>query len=54
MRTRGALAKYTGAPNQLSENWPLFVRHKSGANKTRLSFETVRETRTYYWPKSGP
>ena len=29
----------TGAPNQLSENWrPLFVRHQSDANKTRLSF----------------
>ena len=28
----------TGAPNPTCENWPLFVRHQSGANKTRLSF----------------
>ena len=34
----GAKCAVTGAPNATCENWPLFVRHQSGANKTRLSF----------------
>ena len=41
----------TGVPNQLSDDLKLCVRHQSGATKTRLSFETVRETRATADPR---
>ena len=41
----------TGAHYQLSDDLKLCVRHQSGATKTRLSFETVREIRCYCWPR---
>ena len=44
----------TGAPNQLSDDLKLCVRHQSGATKTRLSFEDRTYLGCYCWPKAGP
>ena len=43
-------ANSTGAPNQLSDDLKLFVRHQSDATKTRLSFKD----RTYLGATAGP
>ena len=37
------IRRITGAPNATCENWPLFVRHQSDANKTRQAKTTRGE-----------